>query len=82
MAYVHGHARRLGWVVGHYRRPQRPGAAQLALALPAAAPAIPAPRVSPEAAEVADTHSGGTAHTAHGLCGRPEVCAVRPRPAR
>ena len=49
MAYVHGHARRLGWVVGHYRRPQRPGAEQLVLALPAAAPAIPAPRVSPEA---------------------------------
>ncbi len=44
---MHGHARRLGWVVGHYRRPQRPGAEQLALALPAA-PAIPAPRVSPE----------------------------------
>jgi hypothetical protein len=56
MAYVHGHARRLGWVVGHYRRPQRPGAEQIALALPDTAPAqpdtapaIPAPRVSPEA---------------------------------
>ena len=49
MAYVHGHARRLGWVVGHYRRPQQPGAEQLALALPEAVLAIPAPRVSPEA---------------------------------
>lgn len=49
MAYVHGHARRLGWVVGHYRRPQRPGAEQLALALSDAVLAIPAPRVSPEA---------------------------------
>lgn len=35
MAFVHGHARETGWVVSHYRRPQRAGDNQLDLALPA-----------------------------------------------
>jgi len=34
MAFVHGHARESGWVVSHYRRPQRAGDDQLDLALP------------------------------------------------
>jgi hypothetical protein len=34
MAFVHGHARETGWVVSHYRRPQRAGDDQLDLALP------------------------------------------------
>jgi hypothetical protein len=36
MAFVHGHARETGWVVSHYRRPQRAGDDQLDLELPAA----------------------------------------------
>ena len=35
MAFVHGHARETGWVVSHYRRPQRAGDDQLDLELPA-----------------------------------------------
>jgi len=35
MAFVHGHARETGWVVSHYRRPQRAGDDQLDLTLPA-----------------------------------------------
>ncbi|GAA4760627.1 hypothetical protein GCM10023199_46300 [Actinomycetospora chibensis] len=31
MAFVHGHARESGWVVSHYRRPQRAGDDQLPL---------------------------------------------------
>lgn len=34
MCYVHGHARDLGWVVSHVRRPNRPGAGQLPLVVP------------------------------------------------
>ena len=34
MAFVRGHARESGWVVSHYRRPQRAGDDQLDLALP------------------------------------------------
>jgi hypothetical protein len=34
MAFVHGHARESGWVVSHYRRPQRAGDEQLDLDLP------------------------------------------------
>lgn len=52
MAYVHGHGRRIGWVIGHYRRPNRPGPEQMPLLVPVVcAPevAVPAPRVSPEA---------------------------------
>jgi hypothetical protein len=39
MAFVHGHARESGWVVSHYRRPQRAGDEQLDLDLPAPRPA-------------------------------------------
>ena len=35
MSFVHGHPRESGWVVSHYRRPQRAGDDQLDLALPA-----------------------------------------------
>lgn len=35
MAFVHGHARETGWVVSHYRRPQRAGDDKLDLELPA-----------------------------------------------
>ncbi|MGH3614674.1 MAG: hypothetical protein ACRDRK_19195 [Pseudonocardia sp.] len=54
MAYVHGHPRRLGWVLAHYRRPNRPGDEQLTLVLRAVVPGDgavvpdgggPAPRV-------------------------------------
>jgi len=38
MAFVHGHARETGWVVSHYRRPQRAGDDQLDLALPGPRP--------------------------------------------
>lgn len=31
MPYVRGHARRLGWVVGHHRRPHRAAEEQLGL---------------------------------------------------
>jgi hypothetical protein len=34
MPFVHGHARESGWVVSHYRRPQRAGDDQLDLSLP------------------------------------------------
>jgi hypothetical protein len=74
MAYVHGHARRLGWVVGHYRRPQRAGVEQLALALPDAAPAIPAPRVSPEVDELGDIHPGATADRTPADQGQTGAC--------
>jgi hypothetical protein len=57
MTYVHGHPRDDGWVVGHVRRPNRAEGEQLPLLAveitddePAgdAAPAVPAPRSSPE----------------------------------
>jgi hypothetical protein len=50
MPYVHGHARLLGWVVGHHRRPHAGEARQLAFddAVPPAAVDVPAPRPSPE----------------------------------
>lgn len=35
MPFVHGHPRESGWVVSHYRRPQRAGDDQLDLSLPA-----------------------------------------------
>jgi hypothetical protein len=39
MPFVHGHARESGWVVSHYRRPQRAGDDQLDLSLPGPRPA-------------------------------------------
>lgn len=38
MPFVHGHPRESGWVVSHYRRPQRAGDDQLDLALPGPRP--------------------------------------------
>jgi hypothetical protein len=41
MPFVHGHPRESGWVVSHYRRPQRAGDDQLDLV---DGTALPAPR--------------------------------------
>jgi hypothetical protein len=41
MPFVHGHARESGWVMSHYRRPQRAGDEQLDLV---EATELPAPR--------------------------------------
>lgn len=55
MCYVHGHARAVGWVVSHVRRPHRPEEGQLPLLLAGpceAVVAVPSPRLSPEARRV------------------------------
>ncbi|PVZ12002.1 hypothetical protein C8D89_103333 [Actinomycetospora cinnamomea] len=50
MAFVHGHARETGWVVSHYRRPQRAGDDQLDLI----DPVLPRPRRREDGSEDGD----------------------------
>lgn len=52
MSFVHGHARESGWVVSHYRRPQRAGDDQLDLVEPAD---LPEPRGRDDADQVCET---------------------------
>lgn len=53
---MHGHPRDAGWVMSHYRSPQRAGDAQLDLDLREEPPTVPAPRPAPEGDE-APAHS-------------------------
>ncbi len=54
VSYVHGHARGLGWVAGHYRQPHRPDGQQLGLGQSVADPCDGASvrRVRPRTGEV------------------------------
>jgi hypothetical protein len=66
MPFVHGHARALGWVVAHVRRPNRPAAGQLSLAEPAAGPAAP----SQEDAGKGPAAGQAASNRDHGVDGR------------